>query len=99
MAMFIFSKLLYLPFVFWLLLHGNQRPVGTSERPFTVVLGIAQDAGYPQADCRKTCCQPAWEHPERRRMVACIAVVDPAAGQYWLVDAMKVFAGSWNFTS
>ncbi len=62
------------------------------ESPFVVVLGIAQDAGYPQADCQKTCCKSAWEQPQLRRMVSCIAVVDPASGQYWLVDATPDFS-------
>ena len=25
-----------------------------------VVLGTAQDAGYPQANCQKACCAPVW---------------------------------------
>ncbi len=60
-------------------------------KPFFVVLGIAQDAGYPQAGCKKDCCRPAWEQPERRRMVSCIAVVDPEAGKAWSFDATPDF--------
>ena len=26
------------------------------ENPYIIVLGIAQDAGYPQANCNKHCC-------------------------------------------
>ncbi|MBI1226101.1 MAG: pyrroloquinoline quinone biosynthesis protein PqqB [Bacteroidetes bacterium] len=63
-----------------------------AESPFVVVLGIAQDAGYPQADCDKSCCKPAWEQPQFRRMVSCIAVIDPLSEQYWLVDATPDFA-------
>ena len=29
-----------------------------------VVLGIGQDAGYPQADCHKVCCQKVWDNPD-----------------------------------
>ncbi len=60
-------------------------------KPFFVVLGIAQDAGYPQAGCKKNCCRPAWEQPEHRRMVSCIAVVDPEAGKAWIFDATPDF--------
>lgn len=52
-----------------------------------MVLGVAQDAGYPQINCRKACCVPAWNSPVRRRMVSCLGLVDPATGQRWLFDA------------
>ncbi len=55
--------------------------------PFVVVLGIAQDAGYPQAGCPKKCCAAAWGDPARRRHVACLAIVDPNTHQRWLIDA------------
>lgn len=55
--------------------------------PFVIVLGVAQDAGYPQAACRKACCRPAWEDPSRRRLVTCLGIVDPATGDRWLVEA------------
>lgn len=59
--------------------------------PFAVVLGIAQDAGYPQAGCRKVCCSDAWQKPSLRRMAACLAVVDPEAGKAWMIDATPDF--------
>ena len=55
--------------------------------PFAVVLGIAQDAGYPQAGCLKACCQPAWDDPQRRRHPASLGIIDPATGERWLIDA------------
>jgi pyrroloquinoline quinone biosynthesis protein B len=55
--------------------------------PFVVVLGVAQDAGYPQAGCRRSCCRPAWEDPARRRRVVSLAVVDPSSSRRWLLDA------------
>ncbi len=60
-------------------------------QPFLVVLGIAQDGGYPQAGCRDACCAPAWEDPAHRRHVACIGIVDPATSERWLVDATPDF--------
>lgn len=51
------------------------------------VLGIAQDAGYPQAGCAKDCCKPAWANPNRRQLVSCLGVADPKTGNYWLFDA------------
>lgn len=68
-------------------------PSGASAQnaPFIQVLGVAQDAGYPQAACRKSCCAPVWDDPDRRRHVACLAIVDPASGRRWLIDATHDF--------
>ena len=52
-----------------------------------MVLGIVQDAGFPQAGCRRPCCRPAWDDPARRRHVVSLAVVNPQTSQRWLVDA------------
>lgn len=55
--------------------------------PYVVVLGLAQDGGYPQAGCAGACCAPAWADPALRRHVACAAIVDPDSGERWLIDA------------
>ena len=56
-----------------------------------VVLGIAQDAGFPQAGCHKKCCAAAWQNPDLRRMVACLAVVDHQTNARWLFDCTPDF--------
>jgi pyrroloquinoline quinone biosynthesis protein B len=71
--------------------NALSQSAGVKENPFVVVLGITQDAGYPQAGCDKVCCKPAWENPSLRRMVSCLAIVDPVAGEAWLVDATPDF--------
>jgi len=58
-----------------------------NDRPHIVVLGIGQDAGYPQADCHKECCQKVWDDPALKKHVSCIAVIDPATSTSWLFDA------------
>ncbi|NET35491.1 MAG: pyrroloquinoline quinone biosynthesis protein PqqB [Cyanothece sp. SIO1E1] len=63
----------------------------TPESPYLVVLGIAQDAGYPQANCRRSCCRPVWEGKTRGKMVSCLGLVDPASGQAWMLDATPDF--------
>jgi pyrroloquinoline quinone biosynthesis protein B len=70
---------------------GAGQPPPPTDDPFVVVLGIAQDGGYPQAGCRKDCCRPAWEDPTRRRYVSCIAIVDPVSQERWIVDATPDF--------
>jgi len=61
------------------------------------VLGIAQDAGYPQANCRKACCQPAWADPGKGRKVSCLAISDREAGKAWLLDATPDFPEQLQF--
>lgn len=55
--------------------------------PYLVVLGTAQDGGYPQAG---TPPGEAWA-PGRRRWAASLALVDPATGERWLFEATPDF--------
>ena len=59
--------------------------------PFIIVLGIAQDAGYPQSQCKKQCCSQAWDNPDRHRRATCLALVDPGSNKYWLFEATPDF--------
>lgn len=59
--------------------------------PFTVVLGVAQDGGYPQAGCNREDCVAAWRDPLRRRQVASLAIVDPRSSERWIIDATPDF--------
>lgn len=52
-----------------------------------VVLGTAQDAGYPQAGCEKACCTAYREGKEEKKHVVSLALVDRTANQYWLFEA------------
>lgn len=54
---------------------------------FLVVLGIAQDAGYPQAGCTKACCTAYIEGKEKKKHVTCLALVDRQTDQYFLFEA------------
>jgi len=56
-----------------------------------VVLGIAQDAGFPQADCQKDCCQLVWKDKSARKMVSCLGLVEASTGKIWLFDATPDF--------
>ena len=51
------------------------------------VLGIAQDAGYPQAGCYAAHCMPGWEDRDRRITSSSIAVVDDIGKSKLLFDA------------
>ena len=66
----------------------NAQPKASVE---LMVLGIAQDAGYPQTACRKTCCAGLWDKPDARRMVSCLGLVDHANEKTYLFDATPDF--------
>jgi pyrroloquinoline quinone biosynthesis protein B len=55
--------------------------------PYAVVLGVAQDAGHPQAGCKKSCCAAAWEDPAKGHLAASLGIVDPVSGERWIIDA------------
>jgi pyrroloquinoline quinone biosynthesis protein B len=57
---------------------------------YTVLLGLAQDGGHPQAGCEKECCVAAWADPAKSHRVAALGIADGA--QRWLVDATPDFA-------
>ncbi len=53
--------------------------------PWVVVLGIAQDAGVPQAGTPAG--EPIWAEPERHRWATALAVVEPRSNARWLIEA------------
>ena len=59
--------------------------------PYVLVLGNAQDAGYPQIACQKDCCQRVYKNSEHKRLVSSIAVVDPISNESWVFDATPDF--------
>ena len=70
-------------------IHAQQR--ASSDPPFVVLLGTAQDGGYPQAGCTRSCCKEAVAKPERQRYVASLAIVDPMTQQRWIIDCTPDF--------
>ncbi|MDN3585530.1 MBL fold metallo-hydrolase [Pedobacter aquatilis] len=56
-------------------------------QPYVLVLGVAQDGGYPHMGCTKICCTNAWKNPETQKAVSSIALVDPKEKKWYLFDA------------
>jgi len=54
---------------------------------YITVLGIAQDAGFPQINCEKACCELVYNGLESKKMVSCLGLVDTNTKQKWLFDA------------
>lgn len=70
-----------------LTLLALQLSVLLNAQPFVLVLGVAQDGGYPHIGCRKQCCRQAWDNPSDKQYVVSFAVVDPQTRQWWLFEA------------
>lgn len=58
---------------------------------FISILGIAQDAGFPQADCEKEHCRQYWEGEVEKRHVVSLGLTDQATGQNWMFEATPDF--------
>jgi len=52
-----------------------------------MVLGTAQDGGYPQMGCSRTCCSQAHEHDSLKQFVVSLALVDFESKAWWLFEA------------
>lgn len=63
--------------------HGPAGPSG----PYVIVLGTAQDGGYPQAGTKPG---PEWD-ADRRRLASSLGIVDPISGERWLLEATPDF--------
>jgi len=59
----------------------------TFAQPYILVLGVAQDGGYPHMGCDKKCCRMAWAGARTRQNVVSLAIVDPGEKKWWLVEA------------
>lgn len=57
------------------------------QNPYILVLGVAQDGGYPHLGCEKECCNAAWENPELKRFVVSLALVEPSSKKWFLFEA------------
>ncbi len=67
-----------------------------AQEPILVILGTAQDGGYPQVACKKNCCTKVWKQPARKQFVSCLALVDPKSNKVWLFDATPDFREQWQ---
>jgi len=66
---------------------GNSISSSSLRTPYVVVLGIAQDAGFPQIGCEKEQCKRYWQGEVGPRHASSIALVDPSNQSTWIFDA------------
>ncbi len=85
------------PFSLLLILYIGCNPSSPIEpqkapsEPYLIILGIAQDAGYPQAACQKACCTSVWDKQTNPKWVTSLGIVWPETAQCWLFDATPDF--------
>lgn len=89
---FLFSSIL----LFVACKHNEQSNTGSNsiQNPsqlYLIVLGNAQDGGYPQAGCKKQCCKLFWDGKEKKRNISCLGIVDKKSGKVWMFDATPDF--------
>ncbi len=88
------EKQILLVSILWVL--AGPTAIGTPFSPeepdvYAVVLGIAQDGGYPQIGCERKCCEIALKSPDERKFVSSIAIVDRISQTRYLFDCTPDF--------
>lgn len=73
------------------LLHCGHKPSieleQVSKKTHIIILGIVQDAGYPQLGCQKNCCEKVWKNKQYKKYVVSFALVDWINKKWWLFEA------------
>jgi len=67
--------------------QSQKNDIPFDETPCVVILGVTQDAGYPQAGCYKPHCMMAWNDPVLKRSAVSLGLVDPKTRKKWLFEA------------
>lgn len=62
-----------------------------NESPYLYVLGVVQDAGYPQAGCYEPHCIPGWEDARLQRGAVSLGLIDPKANKKYMFEATPNF--------
>jgi pyrroloquinoline quinone biosynthesis protein B len=61
-----------------------------------MVLGAAQDGGYPQAGCIKDCCMQHYQGKTQLSYPTCLALSDNSANKVWFFECTPGFANQWQ---
>ncbi|WP_422359505.1 MBL fold metallo-hydrolase [Reichenbachiella sp.] len=70
---------------------SNLRCAQSEDNWKLIVLGIAQDAGYPQAGCKKSCCKAYWKGQNPKQHPTCLALLNNQSKEAWLFEATPDF--------
>ena len=61
------------------------------QSPYLYVLGVVQDAGYPQAGCYEAHCMPGWSDVGLRRGAVSLGLIDPKSRKKYMFEATPNF--------
>ena len=70
-----------------LLISGSGAVFAEERAPYIYILGVAQDAGFPQAGCYKPHCMPGWNDPERKITATSLGLIDPSSKKKYIFEA------------
>lgn len=71
-------------FISFIIVESQTQPIKNWQ---VIVLGMAQDAGYPQAGCKKSCCEAYWKGENPKQHATCLALVNTQSNEAWLFEA------------
>ena len=74
-------------FLLTILFHSQLIGAKSQSNVELIVLGVAQDAGYPQINCYKAHCLPGWEDYKRRKLATSLGVIDKKNKLKYLFEA------------
>jgi pyrroloquinoline quinone biosynthesis protein B len=80
-------KNIFLLIVLFVLANLKAMAFDKPRSSYIIVLGIAQDGGYPHMGCEKNCCNQAWRNPKLAKNIVSLALVDPTTKKWWLFEA------------
>ena len=69
------------------LISGSGAVFAEERAPYIYILGVAQDAGFPQAGCYKPHCMPGWNDPERKITATSLGLIDPSSKKKYIFEA------------
>ena len=61
-------------------------------KTYLIILGSAQDGGYPQAGCNKDCCK----NVINKKMPTCLGLIDQKVDKVWMFEATPAFPDQWK---
>lgn len=73
------------------LISGPGAVFAEERAPYIYILGVAQDAGFPQAGCYKPHCMPGWNDPEKKIKVTSLGLIDPTSKKKYIFEATPNF--------
>lgn len=85
------NKIKYITASFIILLMTSISVQAENNTPYIYVLGVTQDAGFPQTGCYLEHCMPGWEDVRLRRGAVSLGLIDPSSKSKYMFEASPNF--------